>query len=310
MWQVCSLCLSLNGTYCSLISEYSGYYLPLLQLFLTYISVLFCHLFKEKGSNMGWLRYIIVSIFSLAGDIASIYTYSLTSIASSVILATTVIFWVAPMNFFFLRRNLTWVQGVCILTGMGGVVCVVISDGFENDKWIGNVLALSSAICYAIANILQEYLVYEASVSTLMFRFSLLCSPLAAIACSAFEWRKIYNFEWKYQSILLIIIYVVGLTFYYMFVPVILQHSSATEMNMSLLTSNLFSIIISYFVFGDRFKLLYIAGFILIPASIFLFCYFRPQQEYRNAGIKIHDESNHEESNTNQAESKLQEDGY
>ena len=76
--------------------------------------------------------------------------------------------------------------------------------------------------------------VYENSVSTYLYRFSLCTSPVSFVAAGIVEWKKMYEYDWNWLIIILLVIYVILLTFYYSFVPVVLQHSNATEMNIQL----------------------------------------------------------------------------
>lgn len=284
MWQVCSLSNCAGATICTYISTKNGKTLPFLQLALTYASILIVHFRNAPTSKMPWIKYIIVSFLNFGGDVTAIYAYSLTSLASSMLLVTTVIFWVAPISYFYLKRPMTWQQGFSVFLGVGGIFMIFIADGTKGSKWQGNVLALASALFYALANILQEVLVYENSVSTYLFRFSLCTSPVAAISAAAVEWRPISTFDWSPLVICLLLVYVVLLTFYYSFVPVVLQHSNATEMNISFLSNNFFSLGLSILLFGQKASWLYLIGFLFIPVAIVIYCVWTPEKPYENAG--------------------------
>ena len=284
MWQVCSVANCSGATIITYISTTYGYTCAFLQLTLTYITLLCVHFKFAPHSAMPWFRYIIVSIFNFIGDTTAIYAYMMTSLASAMLLVTTVIFWVAPISYFYLKRPITWQQILSIFIGVFGVSLIFVADGTAGSKWQGNVLALSSAFCYAIANILQEALVYENSVSTYLFRFSLCTSPVAAIATGVAEWKPIYQMDWCWQVILCLIAYIVLLAFYYSFVPVVLQHSSATEMNISFLSVNFMSLGLSILLFGQKASWLYLVGFIFIPVAIVIFCIWGPEKKYENAG--------------------------
>ena len=284
MWQVCSIANCSGATLVTYISTLNGYSLPFLQLALTYISLLVLHYRFAPKTAMPWLRYIFVSIMNFGGDVTAIYAYTMTSLASAMMLVTTVIFWVAPISYFYLKRSMSWQQVLSIFIGVAGIVVVFIADGTEGSKWQGNVLALSSAFCYAIANILQEVLVYENSVSTYIFRFTLCTAPVAAICSGAVEWKSIYEFDWSWRVIICLIAYVILLAFYYSFVPVVLQHSNATEMNISFLSVNFFSLGLSILLFGQKASWLYLIGFLFIPVAIVIYCLWGPEKKYENAG--------------------------
>ena len=56
-----------------------------------------------------------------------------------------------------------------------------------------------------------------------------------------------------------------------------MQFSDATTMNLSMLTSNFYSLAISILFFGQKASWLYLVGFFCIPIAIALFTIFAPK---------------------------------
>lgn len=274
MWQVCSVLLCSANVLNTLLADKNGSTLPFLQLTITYFILFVAHIWRYKHSEVSWLGYVVVSIFNCAGDVAAIYAYNTTSLSSAMLLTTTVIFWVAPMSVFILKRKLSVVQCISIVVGLGGVISIFIADGAGESKWVGNVLSLGSAVSYAIANILQEKLVYTASVTTYLCRFSIFALPTSGILSGAVEWKSIRDYVWNPASYGLLFGYGILLFIYYTFVPFVMQFSSAVEMNISLLTSNFFSLAISILAFGQKAEWLYFVGFFCVPIAIVLYTLF------------------------------------
>lgn len=296
MWQVCVIMNVSGATFCTMLTNINGKTLPFFQLACTYLTLLIVHFSNAPKTSMPWIKYIIVSCLNFGGDATAIYAYTMTSLSSAMILITTVIFWVAPISYFFLKRDISWQQVLSIFIGVAGIALVFVADGIGDSHWQGNVLALSSAFCYAMANILQEVLVYEASIPTFLFRFSLCTSPAAIIVTGAVEWKQIYTYNWSGKVIGLVIGYVVMLSLYYTLVPFVLNHSSATEMNISFLSNNFYSLGLSILFFGQKASWLYLVGFICIPIAIIIFCVWAPEQKYRNAGPQYEDNLNYDQS--------------
>ncbi|KAH0793367.1 Integral membrane protein [Histomonas meleagridis] len=213
------------------------------------------------------------------------------------LLGTTVIFWVTPLSYFCLKHRYSIWQIISIFIGFAGATLVFVADGVGNSRWVGNLLALCSAISYSIANVLQESLVYSAPVSLYLCRFSIISTPLSGTLSGIFEHKKIQNYDWQAKSFVMIFSYSILLAVYYTCIPLVMQFSNATEMNISLLSSNFFSLLISILWFGQKAQWLYLVGFIFIPISIVMYTLL-PYKE-KNLNSEAMDQNASEKSFTN-----------
>ena len=270
-WQICPIIVCIAGTNCTLLVNNFGQTIPLFMLAISYFLILIFNVWWWPASDVSWWKYMLIAFCGLAGDWTAILAYNTTSLASAMLLVSTAIFWVAPLSFFAFGRKINWKQFLAILLAAGGISLVIVADGTEGSKWIGNVLALVSGVCYAVSTVTQEKVVNDNSVRLYLFRFSVCAFPLAAILSGSLEWKIIYNYDWNWKSILLVLGYSVLLSLFYSVVPLILQYSNATIMNLSTLTSNFYSLAISIFFFGTNASWLYLVGFICIPIAIAIF---------------------------------------
>ena len=270
-WQVCAIVLTTAGTLCTLIAMDYVETIPLLMLSESYFLIFIFNVWWWPKSDVSWWKYCLIAICGLLGDWTGVMAYNLTSLASAMLLNTTVIFWVAPLSFFVFKRKINWKQLIAILIAAAGVSMVMVSDGVEGSKWLGNVVSLCSAICYAISTVTQEKVVNDASVRLYLCRFSVCACPLALALSGAIEWKTIRDYNWTTESVLLQLGYAVLLAIYYTLVPIILQYSNATVMNLSALTGNFYSLAISIFAFGSQAEWLYLLGFVCIPIAIAVF---------------------------------------
>lgn len=280
MWQVCSVLLCAMNVCCTLLVNESNETLPFLQLTVAYALLSIGHGWRWRKSEVQWWRYFIVAVLNCAGDGFSVISYNTTSLSSSMLLVTTVIFWVVPLSYLAFKRKFSVWQIVSLFLGMTGIVCVFIAD--RNDgpsKWLGNMFAVMSAMSFACSTVLQEMLVHSASTAIYLSRFSLFALGVSGAITGGYEWKSIRDFAWKWQSYLIILGYGLTQAIYYSIVPLIMQHSSATEMNMSFLTSNFFSLLLSILCFGQKASWLYLAGFVCIPAAIAMFSLLPPKQD-------------------------------
>jgi len=278
-WQVCSLDLCLIGSICSFIVKLYGSTIPLLMLSLAYLFLFIFNIWWYPKSDTPWWKYIIVAVAGLMGDYSAVEAYNTTSLASAMLIVTTVVFWVAPLSFFILGRKISKVQIMSIFLGAFGVFLVFLAEKSGGSRWQGNIWALISAISYAISTVLQEALVSSDSVRLLLIRFSVCALPLSSLSSLFIEKERISRFKWETRSILLFTGYSIFLSFYYIMVPVILQYSNATVMNLSCLTSNFYSLGVSIVFFEFKASYMYVIGFLCIPIAITLFSLYPPSDE-------------------------------
>ena len=128
MWQVMSILLTVINVINTLLAEKNGSTLPFLQLCITYTLLLLAYVWRFEKSEMSWIPYIFVSIFNFIGDSTAIIAYNSTSLSSAMLLTTTVVFWVTPLSYFFLKRKYSLIQLLSIIIGFTGVILVFIAD--------------------------------------------------------------------------------------------------------------------------------------------------------------------------------------
>jgi drug/metabolite transporter (DMT)-like permease len=278
-WQIGSVILCAAATVVTYISNEYGASLPFLLVTITYSLLLIGSVWFAPSSALSWFGFAVVSVLTIAGDYAGILAYSKTSMASALLLVTSVVFWVAPLAYFMFRRKVSIGQGLAILLAICGSVIIFIDEGTEGNSWVGDVLALGSALCYAVLTVAQEYLIHSDSFRLYLFRFSVVAAPIAGVLAGAVEWKSIRDLQWGWRSTLLVLAYSLALAAYDCWVPFVMQFSDATTMNLSLLTSNFFSLGISVWLFGQKPRWLYLVGFFCVPLAIVIFTLTAPKNQ-------------------------------
>jgi drug/metabolite transporter (DMT)-like permease len=156
----------------NLLNERNGSTLPFLQLAISYSLVFLTSIFRCKRSEISGVRSLICSVLTLVGDISVVYAFNTTSLTSAMLLTTTTILWVAPVTYFILHRGISFIRMLSI--GFGGIAVLFVADGIGKSQWVGNVVAGVRALCYSVANVLQEDFVRRASVAVFLSRFAIL----------------------------------------------------------------------------------------------------------------------------------------
>lgn len=280
-WQVCAVDICVYASLCTGIVELYGSSVPFFMVTLAYTSMLLVSMWKvpKAKETSSWYGYLAVALLTIAGDYTAVLAYNMTSMATALVLSTTVVFWVAPISFFVFKRKLSIWQWMAIFIGIGGGAMIMVADGVSGSHWTGNLLALASAICYAILTVTEEYLVHNDSLQIYLFRFAVIASPIGWILTGAVNWKQMRDYQWDLRSIAMYLVYGILLCTYNCMSPFIMQHSDATTMNISLLTANFYALGVSILVFKQEASWFYLIGFCCIPAAIAMFSWLEKKEQ-------------------------------
>ena len=285
-WQICSLVMCASGIICNYLSIYYIRTIPFLMLSITYTILFLVSVWKVPKSETSWWKYFFVSAMIIIGDYTAVEGYNSTSLTSSLLLVTTVVFWVAPLSYLVFGRKINIFQFGAILLGMTGSLLAFISEGTKNNKWIGNIMALTSAICYSFGTVMMELLIHSDSMHTYLCRFSGCSAMISIIMTAVFERDVIVDYYWCTESVLLVVGYGALLALYDIIASFVMQFSDATLMNLSMLTENFFSLGVYVVFFGLKAKWLYLIGFSCVPTAIAIFSIFGPRFQKNDSSMQ------------------------
>ncbi|RKP21303.1 DUF914-domain-containing protein, partial [Rozella allomycis CSF55] len=157
----------------------------------------------------------------------------------------------------------------------------------------GMLLAVGGAFLYALANTVQEYLLnYVGSYEYLglLSAFGLIFGISQSFAL---EYHKITQMDSSNATFLAF--YALAIFVFYSLVPFVILHTSATALNLSLLTTYIYTLIGYMILFNQKLEYWYFGSFSLVLAGLALF-YLTPEQtfdikgESKNYAINIQSE--------------------
>uniref|UniRef100_T1IRH7 Solute carrier family 35 member F1 n=1 Tax=Strigamia maritima TaxID=126957 RepID=T1IRH7_STRMM len=165
--------------------------------------------------------------------------------------------------------------GVCLV----GVGCVVWADVDEgkggvggNDRLLGDMLCLSGATLYGISNVVEEFVVKMHDCIEFLGMLGLFGSVINGIQLAILERQEVAVIRWEqWQIVALVISFAVCLFFLYSTMPVVMRISSATAVNLSILSADFYSLLIGVFLFQYKFHVLYILSFTLVATGVLLY---------------------------------------
>eukprot|EP00834_Sanchytrium_tribonematis_P002354 NODE_71_length_24927_cov_1.205937.p12 type:complete len:287 gc:universal NODE_71_length_24927_cov_1.205937:5011-5871(+) len=264
--------ISILLTLCSTTSQFLGpYKIPTFQLFITYL-VLCIYVIYYKSIPRHW-TYSLIAFFDVMANYCLIKAYQYTDLLSISLLNRLSIPIVMILSKYFLKTRYTSRNYIGMLICVSGSLLVVYSDYQKKSgtgSWIGDVLCVVGACLYALANTLQEYLVKESTIPNYLTSIGGYGVVFAGILLGI-EYKEMAHFKIDQIGVIYMLVFVTSMFFLYSCVPRFIMNSSATLFNLSILTSDIYNLLVSVFIFGIELTWLYAVAFAIILIGIYLF---------------------------------------
>lgn len=228
-----------RGVYC----EYFG------QLIIAYVWYTYSPFLFTLDFFLGWV--------DVEGNYLVVKAYQYTGMLSVMILDT----WSTPvcvlLAFIFFRVRYRWVQYLGIFLALCGTGMVVGSDAMLGNSWLasdpvkGNFFVIVGATFYGISNTSVEYLSRKYPIYEVNGSFTLFATLINLVQLMILERNEFANFKDNSFEVGLIIIYVVCMVILYSLAPLMFRWGSAVMYNLSLMTSDFYSLIFGLGLFGQ-----------------------------------------------------------
>jgi len=238
--------------------------LPLFANMLMYI-ILFSFNFALYASDRDVVKkpfnilYAFTAFADVHGNILSVLAFRFTSITSVMLLDCTTIPCVMILSYCLLKTTYSRLQ-ICSVCICGFGILLVIYSDHENSvgtSLTGDLLAVAAAICYAVSNVSQEMMVKKYNRVEYLMMLGLYGGIISCIEFFIFEFEHFFV-----DGVWLIAAYVVVLFTIYNVVSMFLMHHDAALLNLSLLTSDVWSLLAGVFLFHQVLSWMYIVGFL------------------------------------------------
>ncbi|XP_069574932.1 solute carrier family 35 member F2-like [Brachyistius frenatus] len=287
MGQVLSLLICGTAVSCEYLAK-AKVETPMLQSFLNYALLLLTYTiilsFRKGEQNIlqilktKWWKYVLMGLADVEANYAVVKAYRFTTLTSIQLLDCFVIPVLMLLSWFFLKTRYKPIHfiavAVCLL-GVGAMVGADIlagrSQGSAIDVVLGDGLVLLSAILYAVSNMCQEHTVKNLSRVEFLGMMGLFGTLISGFQLAVLETRAVAAIKWNPHISTLFAIYVLCMYALYSFMPVVVKMTSATAVNLSLLTADLFSLFCGLFLFKYKFSALYIISFVVIMVGFIMF---------------------------------------
>ncbi|TWW77507.1 solute carrier family 35 member F2-like [Takifugu flavidus] len=261
---------------------------PMLQSFcnysllcVTYTTMLLCRRGDDSLLQIlkkRWWKYAVLGLVDVEANYAVVKAYQYTTITSVQLLDCFVIPVLMLLSWWVLKTRYKLVHyvavGICLL-GVGAMVGADLLAGRDQGSTanilLGDCLVLISAALYAVSNVCQEYTVKNLSRVEFLGMVGLFATIISAIQMVILERNEIAAIQWSWQVGLLFSAFALCMYGLYSCMPIVVKLSSATSVNLSLLTADLFSLFCGIFLFQYNFSALYLVSLVVILIGFIAF---------------------------------------
>lgn len=192
----------------------------------------------------------------MEGNYLVVKAYEYTSMLSAALLDS----WSTPvcliLSFIFMRVRYRWVQYAGVFVALCGMGMLVGSDAMTGSTFMasdpvkGNLFCILGATFYGISNTSVEYLSRKHPIYEVNGMFTLFAAIINLVQMVILERNEFSAFVNNSYAIALVIVYTICMFILYSLAPVLFRWGSAVLYNLSLLTSDFYSLIFGLGLFG------------------------------------------------------------
>ncbi|CAN7128716.1 unnamed protein product [Brassica rapa subsp. narinosa] len=267
---------------------------PTSQSFLGYVLLAIVYgsimLYRRSVIKAKWYYYFLLALVDVEGNFLVVKAFQNTSMTSVMLLDCWAIPCVLLLTWVFLktRYSLMKISGVvvCIL----GVVMVVFSDVHAGDRSggrnpvKGDFLVIAAATLYSFSNTSEEFFVKNADRVELMSFVGLFGAIIGAIQISIFERDALIAIHWSTEAVLPYIGIAIGVFLFYTILTVLLKTNGTAMFTLSLLTSDMWAVLIRIFAYHEKVDWLYYLAFATTAIGLIIYSMKDNDQERQRGG--------------------------
>lgn len=293
--QILSLCLTAGGTISHKLYHTYGLDVAAMQMALVYLNVaiMFWLALVHFSVEYFWARKLrtkiiatgLISLLDTAASLLVIHAVAYVNLPMRALLSTISTPVVMTLSRIFLRTNYKLLSVFGASLAVGGVVFASVSQlstvasgdlkaHLSSDILLGYGMCSLSAVLYGISNVYTEW-VTKSGGSLLEY--------LALSSTFSTAWSMVYLLGFRIEELssvkmfltsiagVYLCICCLSLTLFYSLLPIVMLRSSATLFNLSLLTTNFYSLVVGYWLFGDVIDLSFFISFVMVMLGLILF---------------------------------------
>ncbi|XP_057781637.1 uncharacterized protein LOC130999947 isoform X2 [Salvia miltiorrhiza] len=278
--QLLSLLVTSTGFSSSELAK-RGINAPTSQSFLNYVllalvygSIMLC---RRQALKAKWYYYILLGVVDVEANFLVVKAYQYTSITSVMLLDCWTIPCVLFLTWFFLKTKYRFKKFAGVVICIAGLVVVVFSDVHSADRSSGSnpikgdLLVIAGATLYGVSNVSEEYFVKSADRVELMAFLGFFGAIISAVQIVVLERDELRSIHWTTGATFPFVGFSVAMFLFYSGVPVLLKISGSTMLNLSLLTSDMWAVLIRIFAYHEKVDWMYFVAFAAVALGLVVY---------------------------------------
>ncbi|KAL1545721.1 solute carrier family 35 member F1-like isoform X2 [Salvia divinorum] len=254
---------------------------PLFLSFTTYSAVALVYgsimLYRRQKLMVPWYCYALLGFVDVHGNYLVNKAFQFTSITSVTILDCWTIIWSIILTWMFLATRYSLWQFVGAAICVGGLALVLLSDagvaggGSGSNPLLGDFLVILGSIFFTMSNVGEEFCVKRkdrVEVVTMIGVFGMLMS---ASEMSVLERNTLASMKWSAGLFSAYAVYAVSSFLFCMLTPFVLKRSGSAFFNLSMLTSDMWAVVIRIFIYKQKVDWLYYLAFLIVVDGIAIY---------------------------------------
>ncbi|KAL2481655.1 Eukaryotic protein of unknown function (DUF914) [Abeliophyllum distichum] len=244
-----------------------------LALALVYGSVM---LYRRQKLLVPWYWYVLLGFVDVHGNYLVNKAYEFSSITSVAILDCWTIAWVILLTWIFLGTKYSGWQFFGAAICLAGLGLVLLSDAWDGGEGgskplLGDTLVIAGTIFFALSNVGEEFCVKKKDRVEVVTMIGLFGMVVSAIEIAILERKILQSVTWSAEIMAAFAGYAASSFMFYTLVPFVLKMSGSTLFNLSLLTSDMWAVVIRIFFYKQKVDWLYFLAFALVVVGIFVY---------------------------------------
>ncbi|XP_062005455.1 uncharacterized protein LOC133722595 [Rosa rugosa] len=277
--QLLSFFLALMSFTSSLIANL-GVDTPITQTLSTYLLLALVYggilLHRREKLRVSWYWYLLLGFVDVQGNYLVNEAYQFSSITSVTLLDCFTIAWVLILTWIFLgtRYSIWQLFGAALcVVGLGIVLLsdAGVAGGGGSQPLLGDVLVIAGTIFFALSNVGEEFCVKKRDRIEVVCMIGVFGFLVSVCQISILELKSLESVEWSTDLILAFVGYGLAGFMLYTLGPFVLQMSGATLFNLSILTSDMWAVVVRIFIYHQEVDWLYYLSFAIVVIGLIIY---------------------------------------
>lgn len=286
--QFVSLLITSTGFASSELSR-KGINAPTSQSFLNYVLLALAYggwmIYKKRSLQTKWYFYLLLGVIDVEANFLVVKAYQFTSLTSVMLLDCWAIPSVIFLTWMFLRTKYRFKKFAGVAICIAGLALVVFSDVHAADRTAGSnpvkgdLLVIFGSMLYAVSNVGEEFLVKTGDRTELMAMLGVFGAIISACQISILERNELKSVHWTPGAVFPFLGFSLAMFLFYSSVPVLLKITGSAMLNLSLLTSDMWAVLIRIFAYHEKVDWMYFLAFVAVTIGLIIYSWATEEEE-------------------------------